>query len=178
MFDTVGSYGVPAGLGLSGLPHLFTYWTRGFHSRRIGDKVEVALHAMAIDEMRRPFHADLLDAARWRPDSDETRSSSRCGFPACTPMSAAGYEDTRISDMALAWMISRVTQYTDLHFDEEANHAGHLALRGGHRLSVEHAANWLAKSRSILPDHHEGAAKLDGSESGSGSASTRTCIGA
>jgi hypothetical protein len=66
VFDTVGSYGVPAGFGLSGLPHLFTYWTRGFHSRKFGSQVRVGLHAMAIDEMRRPFEPTF-----WLQKEDE-----------------------------------------------------------------------------------------------------------
>ena len=36
VWDTVGSYGVPAGLGLGALARKFTSWTRGFHDNEIG----------------------------------------------------------------------------------------------------------------------------------------------
>src|SRR5262249_25696212 len=53
VWDTVGSYGVPAGFGLGALGRVFAAWTRGFHDSHIGDKVEIGLHAIAVDEKRR-----------------------------------------------------------------------------------------------------------------------------
>lgn len=149
VFDTVGSYGVPAGLGLSGLPHLFTYWTRGFHSRRIGDKVEVALHAMAIDEMRRPFMPTFWMQRDGDQHPDE-QVVEQMWFPGVHSNVGGGYEDTRISDMALAWMISRVTQYTDLEFNKEAILDEVWPCAAGTLYRTSKRA-WLAKSRIIMP---------------------------
>ena len=148
VFDTVGSYGVPAGLGLSGLPHLFTYWTRGFRSRRIGSKVDVALHAMAIDEMRRPFMPTF-----WvQQEGDKIGKGQiveQMWFPGVHCNVGGGYPDKRISDMALAWMISRVKQHTDLEFNEEAIFDGNMAMRRRHRVPNQQAS--LAGQE---PDHH------------------------
>jgi hypothetical protein len=55
VWDTVGSYGIPAGLGLAPLARYFALLTLGFHDTSFGDHVEVGLHAVAVDEHRRPF---------------------------------------------------------------------------------------------------------------------------
>src|SRR5262249_20747942 len=36
VWDTVGSYGVPSGLGVGALPFVFTHWTRGFRDTHFG----------------------------------------------------------------------------------------------------------------------------------------------
>ena len=64
VWDTVGSYGIPAGYGLGALARLFTAWTRGFHDSEIGKHVKVGLHALAVDERRRPFAPNLWAAAK------------------------------------------------------------------------------------------------------------------
>jgi uncharacterized protein (DUF2235 family) len=97
VWDTVGSYGVPAGFGIGALARYATSWQRGFHDTHVSDKVRVALQALAIDERRRPFpptSGPPPPAPRW------CRLSSRCGSAACTPTSAAA---TRIS----GWRTSR-----------------------------------------------------------------------
>jgi hypothetical protein len=55
VWDTVGSYGIPAGLGLAPLARYFALFVLGFHDTSFGDHVEVGLHAVAVDEHRRPF---------------------------------------------------------------------------------------------------------------------------
>jgi uncharacterized protein (DUF2235 family) len=149
VFDTVGSYGVPAGMGLSGLPHLFTYWTRGFHSRRIGERVEVALHAMAIDEMRRPFMPTF-----WMRKKDdqlgEDQIVEQMWFPGVHSNVGGGYDNTQLSDMSLVWMISRVRQLTDLHFDEKEIKRDIWPCAAG-ILYRSSKRKWLSKARSILP---------------------------
>ena len=129
VFDTVGAYGIPAGIGLSAIPQMFTYWTRGFHSRRISDRIRVGLHAMAIDEMRRPFYPTF-----WMeqvPDKDKANTPSianepdrsklvreQMRFPGVHSNVGGGYEYCGLSDLALAWMISRVKDNTGLQFDD------------------------------------------------------------
>jgi uncharacterized protein (DUF2235 family) len=133
VFDTVGAYGVPMGLGLSGISNLFTYWTRGFHSRQVGAGVRVALHAMAIDEMRRPFSPTFwMEKLKRDSDEDEGKEEPAASSPA--PVKAqvveqmwfagvhsnvgGGYEQAGLSDLPLAWMISRVKANTGLAFDD------------------------------------------------------------
>ena len=55
VWDTVGSYGIPAGFGLAPLARYFALVTLGFHDTSFGEHVEVGLHAVAVDEHRRPF---------------------------------------------------------------------------------------------------------------------------
>ncbi len=55
VWDTVGCYGVPAGFGLAPLARYITLLFLGFHDTRFGDHVDVGLHAVAVDERRRPF---------------------------------------------------------------------------------------------------------------------------
>src|SRR5262249_41184652 len=55
VWDTVGSYGIPAGFGLGGLMRYATSWMRGFHDTHFSDSVDFGLHALGIDERRRPF---------------------------------------------------------------------------------------------------------------------------
>ena len=55
VWDTVGSYGIPAGIGLAPLARYFTLVTLGFHDTSFGEHIEVGLHAVAVDEHRRPF---------------------------------------------------------------------------------------------------------------------------
>jgi hypothetical protein len=55
VWDTIGSYGIPAGLGLAPLARYFALFALGFHDTSFGDHVEVGLHAVAVDEHRRPF---------------------------------------------------------------------------------------------------------------------------
>src|SRR5580698_9486682 len=50
VWDTVGSYGIPAGFGLAALARYFTLFTLGFHDTSFGDHVEVGVHALGVDE--------------------------------------------------------------------------------------------------------------------------------
>ncbi len=50
-----GAYGIPGGFGLSAISRLLTLWTRGFRDTKFGKGVKLGLHAIAVDEMRRPF---------------------------------------------------------------------------------------------------------------------------
>jgi uncharacterized protein (DUF2235 family) len=131
VFDTVGAYGIPVGMGLGAIPHLFTYWTRGFHSRQIGKGVKVALHAMAIDEMRRPFYPTFWMEPVERKSKEEAKAPvtepgketnhqvvEQMWFAGVHSNVGGGYEHCGLSDLALAWMISRVDEHTDLEFDE------------------------------------------------------------
>src|SRR5262245_15665541 len=53
IWDTVGSYGIPSGFGLGALARYVTSGIIGFHDKEIGEHIQFALHAMAIDEKRR-----------------------------------------------------------------------------------------------------------------------------
>ena len=99
VWDTVGAYGIPSGFGLSSLGRSFTYWTRGFRDTHFGTAVKLGLHAVAIDERRRPFVPTFWTLRPPKPEEKvEARLPNcrwnRCGFPVCIRTSGA---DTRIA---------------------------------------------------------------------------------
>jgi uncharacterized protein (DUF2235 family) len=117
VWDTVGAYGIPSGFANGIIPRFFTYWTRGFRDTRIGDKVRVGLHAVAIDEMRRPF-VPTFWTVRVDKEPAEEQEVEQVWFPGVHSNVGGGYDNTGLSDLALAWMISRVQEKTGLQFND------------------------------------------------------------
>jgi Uncharacterized alpha/beta hydrolase domain (DUF2235) len=115
VWDTVGRYGIPAGLGLGGLTRRAMSWTRAFRDNMIGDHIEFGLHAMAIDEWRRAFSATawVTDKATDRPGVEQV------WFAGAHANIGGGYRRSGLSDLALLWMIARVGELTHLEFDDE-----------------------------------------------------------
>jgi uncharacterized protein (DUF2235 family) len=114
VFDTVGSYGVPAGIGLAALGRYVTVALLGFHDTEIGSHVDVALHAVAVDERRRPFVPTFWTAPKTRPPQTHVEQTWFAGVH-CNI--GGGYQDAGLSDQALIWMIARMQDLTDLEFD-------------------------------------------------------------
>ena len=114
VFDTVGSYGVPAGIGLAALGRYVTLAFLGFHDTEIGSHVDVALHAVAVDERRRPFVPTFWTAPKDKPPQTHVEQTWFAGVH-CNI--GGGYKDAGLSDQALIWMIARIQALTDLEFD-------------------------------------------------------------
>jgi uncharacterized protein (DUF2235 family) len=125
VWDTVGSYGVPAGAGLTGLARTLTSWTRNFRDNEIGKRIEYGYHAMAIDERRRAF-----PATAWVPRTREAGAApdpeldalpepevEQVWFAGAHANVGGGYAQTGLSDQALLWMMARVQDQTQLEFD-------------------------------------------------------------
>jgi hypothetical protein len=117
VFDTVGSYGVPAGFGLAAIARYWALWTLGFHDTEIGHTVEVGLHALAVDERRRPFVPTFWTAPKGEPPKAHVEQTWFAGVHSNV---GGGYADTGLSDAALIWMIARIEALTGLEFDVEA----------------------------------------------------------
>ena len=115
VWDTVGSYGIPAGLGLGALARKFTSWTQGFRDNEIGDCIEFGLHAMAIDEERRSFPATSWVTTK----PDDRKGVEQVWFAGAHSNVGGGYRESGLSDMALMWMISRTAELTGLEFDDD-----------------------------------------------------------
>jgi hypothetical protein len=112
LFDTVGALGVP----LQGLRKL-NRQNFEFHDVELSSLVDIALHALAIDEHRRPFEASL-----WRRNKFKRTSGTveQVWFPGVHADIGGGYfndeerdkADTRpLDDLALDWMIKRVCKH-------------------------------------------------------------------
>lgn len=119
VFDTVGSYGVPA--GFSGLAPLGRYITLavfgGFEDTQLGAHVDHALHAIGVDERRRPFTPTFWTVKKGDPHPQNIEQN---WFPGVHCNVGGGYEDSRLSDIALIWMIARTQALTGLTFDNDA----------------------------------------------------------
>jgi len=119
VFDTVGSYGVPA--GFSGLAPLGRYLTLlffgGFEDTQLGAHVDHALHAIGVDERRRPFIPTFWTVKKGEPHPNNIEQN---WFPGVHCNIGGGYPESGLSDIALIWMIARTQALTGLSFDIDA----------------------------------------------------------
>ena len=108
VWDTVGSYGIPAGFGLGALGRFFTAWLlRGFHDTEISRHVDIGLHAVGIDEKRRPFAPTFWTAPK---GTQPTAHVEQMWFVGVHANVGGSYLDSRLSDLPLIWMMARVTE--------------------------------------------------------------------
>jgi uncharacterized protein (DUF2235 family) len=117
VWDTVGSYGVPAGFGLAPLARYITLSFLGFHDTRFGNHVDVGLHAVAIDERRRPFVPTFWTIPKRQQPRGHVEQTWFAGVHSNV---GGGYADAGLSDQALIWLIARVQALTGLEFDTTA----------------------------------------------------------
>jgi uncharacterized protein (DUF2235 family) len=115
VWDTVGSYGVPAGIGLAPLARYVTLALLGFHDTYFGDHIDVGLHAVAIDEHRRPFVPTLWTVPKGKSPRGHVEQA---WFAGAHCNIGGGYADRGLSDDAFTWLISRIQALTKLEFDE------------------------------------------------------------
>jgi uncharacterized protein (DUF2235 family) len=117
VWETVGSYGIPAGIGLAPLARYFTLLTLGFHDTSFGDNIKVGLHAVAVDEHRRPFVPTFWTIPKGEGPNGQVEQT---WFAGAHSNVGGGYTDGGLSDQALIWMIARVQALTALDFDVAA----------------------------------------------------------
>ena len=117
VWDTVGSYGIPAGFGLAPLARYFTLAVLGFHDTSFGEHVEVGLHAVAVDEHRRPFVPTFWTITKGEQPKGHVEQT---WFAGAHGNVGGGCADSGLSDQALIWMIARVQALTGLEFNAQA----------------------------------------------------------
>jgi uncharacterized protein (DUF2235 family) len=137
VWDTVGSYGIPAGFGLAAIARYFALISLGFHDTTFGEHVGVGLHAVAVDEHRRPFVPTFWTIAKGQQPNGHVEQTWFAGAH-CNV--GGGYPDAGLSDQALIWMIARLQALTDLEFDNNAVKAGTHPNVGG--AVVDSTAGW------------------------------------
>ena len=113
MWETVGILGVPE-IRLLGLK-LFApaHKELSFINTEVPANVEYAYHALALDEDRRPYSPTLWET----PNPDKPSSLKllkQCWFPGVHSSVGGGYEDTSISDVTLAWMITQLSRHLSI----------------------------------------------------------------
>ena len=98
VWDTVGALGIPNDKILL---NLFDNASRyQFHDTHLGDHINYARHAVAIDEKRGSFTPTL-----WQQTTNNDRLK-QIWFPGVHSDVGGGYKDCGLSDCALAWMIN------------------------------------------------------------------------
>ncbi|KIM89168.1 hypothetical protein PILCRDRAFT_2444 [Piloderma croceum F 1598] len=108
LFDTVGNFGLP--VELTGSPEMTRLF--GFSDLWLGEHIEYAIHALAINETR----------ADWKPTKYEQTEGGRrkkqvlnqCWFAGCNNDVGGGYEDHDLSDVTLTWMIAHVGPFLSM----------------------------------------------------------------
>jgi hypothetical protein len=112
VWDTVGSLGVPR---ISFLESLGLQSKRmkdlAFWDTQLYDGIENAFQALALDERRAPFAPAL-----WEKTSRNTRTNlNQVWFPGVHSNIGGGYDDQDLSNITLAWMISRLEPFIDFY---------------------------------------------------------------
>jgi uncharacterized protein (DUF2235 family) len=111
VWDTVGALGIPGDLGRRLLGKRFY-----FQDVQLNDKVQVALHAIAIDEKRSAFAPTLWVRPR-EAGAVPGQTVEQVWFSGAHSNVGGSYEDAGLSDVALDWMVKRVSRLTGLRFD-------------------------------------------------------------
>ncbi|WP_186416718.1 DUF2235 domain-containing protein [Bosea sp. CS1GBMeth4] len=101
IFDTVGALGIPSTWART-INRLFLQ----FHDTEVSRIVDYAFHALAIDEKREPFQAAVWQ----RPRHEEFKRIEQVWFPGVHSDIGGGYSEHRLGDIALTWMIERLTR--------------------------------------------------------------------
>ncbi len=110
VWDTVGSLGVPDDMSIF---NTFDNKKRyQFHNTELGDNVEYAVHAVAIDEIRASFSPTL-----WTNFTNDQKRK-QVWFPGEHGDVGGGRKETGLSDGALLWMIEQA-RAADLVFKEQ-----------------------------------------------------------
>jgi uncharacterized protein (DUF2235 family) len=117
VWDTVGSYGIPAGFGFAALARYVALFFLGFHDTYFGNHIDVGLHAVAIDERRRPFVPTFWTIAKGQKPRGHVEQTWFAGVHCSV---GGGYADAGLSDRALIWMVARLMALTPLEFDQAA----------------------------------------------------------
>ncbi|WP_288900603.1 DUF2235 domain-containing protein [uncultured Sneathiella sp.] len=100
-WDTVGSHGLP----LPGLHRISQSWMT-FHDHKVNANVESAYQALALDERRSRFKPGLWTGVH----SPATKAVEQVWFPGSHENIVGGRRDSRLSDIALRWLLDRAAE--------------------------------------------------------------------
>jgi hypothetical protein len=113
VFDTVGALGTPKigwlqrlGLQSSAMKEL------AFYDTALGNCIEYAFQALALDERRYAFQPTL-----WEKFEDNRTVLRQVWFPGAHANVGGSYEDQQMATMTLAWMMAQCQPFLDLDVD-------------------------------------------------------------
>ncbi|MFK7741107.1 MAG: DUF2235 domain-containing protein [Planctomycetota bacterium] len=102
VWDTVGALGIPNDLSILDLLDNPRAWS--FHDTRLGEHVQRARHAVALDEYRASFSPAL-----WEGDHSD-RDVEQVWFAGAHSDVGGGYADFGLADIALKWMVDEASK--------------------------------------------------------------------
>lgn len=108
VWDTVGALGVPTPILQPISKRLVSFFDTG-----LSPLVRYAYHALALDEKRGPFAPSL-----WTGDLTENQYVEQCWFAGVHSDIGGGYDEHRVSDISLVWMVNNASQL-GLEFDTQ-----------------------------------------------------------
>jgi hypothetical protein len=108
VWDTVGALGSPTPL----VGKIAKRRWIGFFDTSLSSYIKNAYQALAIDERRQPFSADL-----WTGDINDDQCIEQRWFAGVHSNVGGGYDDVGLSDLTLAWMVEKAEQL-DLGFED------------------------------------------------------------
>ncbi len=130
VWDTVGSLGIPGDWAKT-----LSFASRWyFHDVHLGPHIEVALHALAIDEKRAAFPPTLWEKPINQP-LPPGQIVEQVWFSGVHSNIGGSYPDSDLSDITLDWMIKRLRAHTGLAIDihnvtMDANRAMQERIKG------------------------------------------------
>ncbi|MDH5547993.1 MAG: DUF2235 domain-containing protein [Gammaproteobacteria bacterium] len=95
VWDTVGALGAPGLLGQIFNKKKYQYHAVGLHS-----KIENAIHAIAVDEKRKPFVPDI-----WRRPADWSGQLVQAWFPGVHSNVGGSYDPDGLANESLHWIV-------------------------------------------------------------------------
>ncbi len=110
VWDTVGNLGVPVIGGAVDVED------NRFHDTELSPRVDVGLHALAIDEPRGPFHPTLWTRAKGDP-ARVGQQIEQVWFPGSHANIGGGFVDSSLSDISLRWMAERAVALAGIGLD-------------------------------------------------------------
>lgn len=107
VWDTVGALGVPVP---APVPKALRKWLTqswSFHDMRLGSQIEHAVHALAIDERRRPFEPTPMLK---QDDAPPEQTLDQVWFAGVHSDVGGSYCDPELADITLLWMAGHAAQ--------------------------------------------------------------------
>lgn len=111
VFDTVGSLGLPEELTLSS-PKMKTLF--GFPDRHLGEHIQFAFQALALDEHRKDFNCAKFEQTEGGRRKGQVLR--QCWFSGSHSDIGGGFEDHDLSDISLTWMCANICDVLSLDY--------------------------------------------------------------
>ncbi len=138
VFDTVESIGIPG---------IYNPWQQRFHDQVLSERIPIGLHALSIDEDRKAFLPVTWDDPSPQAGA-QGQAVEQVWFPGVHSDIGGGYDEKKLSDLTLDWMLSRLRDAARLHIPlTVVMHENLLGLQHDERTGF--GIFWLPAVRAI-----------------------------